>query len=46
MLQDRTTGNLSREEEATMQRLMSELRMAYVEITQRIAKGPGPGPKS
>jgi hypothetical protein len=45
MLQDRTTGNLSREEDATMQRMMSELKMAYVEITQRIAKGP-PGPKS
>ncbi len=45
MLQDRTTGNLSREEEATMQRLMSELRMAYVEITQRVAKGPAPGVK-
>jgi hypothetical protein len=42
MLQDRTTGNLSGEEEATMQRLMTELKMAYVEITQRIAKGPGP----
>lgn len=43
MLHAKTRGNLSREEEAQMQRIVSELRMVYVEVTQRIAKGPGPG---
>ncbi len=42
MLQDKTRGNLSREEDAAMQRVMTELRMVYVETTQRIAKGAQP----
>lgn len=40
MLQAKTRGNLSREEEMSLQRIVSELRMVYVEVTQRIAKGP------
>ncbi|MBC7793602.1 MAG: DUF1844 domain-containing protein, partial [Clostridia bacterium] len=44
MLHTKTRGNLSREEEASLQRIVSELRMVYVEVTQRIAKGP-PQPK-
>jgi hypothetical protein len=40
MLAAKTRGNLSREEEASLQRIISELRMVYVEVTQRIAKGP------
>ena len=34
MLQERTQGNLSREEEQALQRLLSELRMQFVEATQ------------
>lgn len=45
MLQEKTRGNLSREEEAAMQRVMTELRMVYVEVTQRIAAGAKPQPK-
>lgn len=45
MLQDKTRGNLSREEDAAMQRVMTELRMVYVEVTQRIAKGAQTPPK-
>lgn len=45
MLQDKTRGNLSREEDAAMQRVMTELRMVYVEVTQRIAKGAQQPPK-
>ena len=45
MLQEKTRGNLSREEEAAMQRVMTELRMVYVEVTQRIAKSSQPPPK-
>lgn len=40
MLEDRTTGNLSRDEETTLQRMLAELKMAYVEITRRAPKGP------
>lgn len=42
MLQDKTRGNLSREEDAALQRVMTELRMVYVEVTQRIAKSSQP----
>ncbi|HSI06403.1 MAG: DUF1844 domain-containing protein [Myxococcota bacterium] len=45
MLQDKTRGNLSREEDAALQRVMTELRMVYVEVTQRGAKAPQPQPK-
>ena len=45
MLQEKTRGNLSREEDAAMQRVMTELRMVYVEVTQRIAKGAQNPPK-
>ncbi len=45
MLQDKTRGNLSREEDAAVQRVMTELRMVYVEVTQRIAKSSQPQPK-
>jgi hypothetical protein len=42
MLQEKTRGNLSREEDAALQRVMTELRMVYVEVTQRIAKSQPP----
>jgi hypothetical protein len=42
MLQAKTRGNLSREEDAAMQRVMTELRMVYVEVTQKIAKPQQP----
>jgi hypothetical protein len=42
MLQDKTRGNLSREEDAALQRVMTELRMVYVEVTQGIAKPQQP----
>lgn len=38
MLQERTQGNLSREEDAALQRLLSDLRLTFVEATQGAAK--------
>lgn len=35
MLQDKTRGNLSREEDGALQRLLAELRMHYVELSKR-----------
>ncbi|RYF05902.1 MAG: DUF1844 domain-containing protein [Deltaproteobacteria bacterium] len=41
MLQERTKGNLTKEEDASLLRLMGELRSAYVEITRQAgAAGP------
>ena len=40
MLADKTKGNLSLTEENLMQNVLYELRMAYVEVTNAIARGP------
>lgn len=37
MLQEKTQGNLSREEDASLQRLVGELRTQYVQVTQAAA---------
>ena len=39
MLQERTVGNLSQEEDAALTRLVNELRQQFVEVSQ----GAGPG---
>jgi hypothetical protein len=47
MLADKTKGNLNTVEENLMQNVLYELRMAYVEVTNAIAKGattPGAPP--
>ena len=38
MLQEKTRGNLSPEEDKGLQRIVSELRMAYVELSKRTGK--------
>ena len=44
LLADKTKGNLSLTEENLLQNCLYELRMAYVEVTNAIARGPqGPG---
>jgi hypothetical protein len=40
MLSDKTKGNLSLHEDNLMQNVLYELRMAYVEVTNAIARGP------
>ena len=40
MLADKTKGNLSLTEDNLMQNVLYELRMAYVEVTNAIARGP------
>ncbi len=35
MLQEKTRGNLTPQEESTLQRILTELRLAYVEVTRR-----------
>ena len=40
MLADKTKGNLSMTEDNLMQNVLYELRMAYVEVTNAIARGP------
>jgi hypothetical protein len=40
MLADKTKGNLSPTEDNLMQNVLYELRMAYVEVTNAIARGP------
>src|SRR6266498_3921470 len=42
MLSDKTKGNLSSKEQDFLQNALYELRMAYVEVTNAIAKGPQP----
>ncbi len=47
VLQEKTKGNLTEREQTLMQNILFELRMAWIEITNAIAKnavsGPGPG---
>ena len=40
MLAEKTKGNLTPKEESLLQNALYELRMAYVEVTNTIAKGP------
>ncbi len=43
MLQEKTKGNLTAKEENMLQNVLYELRMAYLEVTNLIAKAPPPG---
>jgi hypothetical protein len=40
MLADKTKGNLTSKEESFLQNCLYELRMAYVEVTNALARGP------
>jgi hypothetical protein len=45
MLAEKTKGNLSSKEQGFLQNSLYELRMAYVEVTNALARGPqAPGP--
>ena len=44
LLSDKTKGNLSAKEQTFLQNALYELRMAYVEVTNLIAKGPQQAP--
>lgn len=44
LLSDKTKGNLSSKEQNFLQNALYELRMAYVEVTNAIAKGPQQAP--
>ena len=46
MISDKTKGNLTSKEQGFLQNCLYELRMAYVEVTNALAKGPQPGPPS
>jgi len=41
-LQIKTRGNLDQQEEQAMQRLITELRMHYVEFTKAVSQPPPP----
>lgn len=43
ILADKTKGNLSAQEENLVQNCLYELRMAYVEVTNALTRGPQPG---
>lgn len=43
MISDKTKGNLSAQEENLLQNSLYELRMAYVDVTNMLTKGPPPG---
>ena len=40
ILQEKTKGNLSEREQTLLQNVLFELRMAWIEITNAIAKAP------
>jgi len=44
MLTDKTIGNLTPKEQGFLQNALYELRMAYVEVTNAIARGPQQAP--
>jgi hypothetical protein len=47
MLADKTKGNLTPKEQGFLQNCLYELRMAYVEVTNALARPPqAPGPKA
>jgi hypothetical protein len=45
LIAEKTKGNLSSTEESFLQNSLYELRMAYVEVTNSLARPPQPGPK-
>ena len=44
MISDKTKGNLTPKEQGFLQNCLYELRMAYVEVTNALARGPQSGP--
>src|SRR5947199_4735978 len=44
ILQEKTKGNLGDREQTLLQNVLFELRMAWIEITNAIAKAPRPEP--
>jgi Domain of unknown function (DUF1844) len=44
LIGEKTKGNLTPREESFLQNSLYELRMAYVEVTNQLARGPQPGP--
>jgi hypothetical protein len=42
MIQEKTRGNLTKEEETVLRNAISNLQMAYVEVAQQVQKGGGP----
>jgi len=44
LLSDKTKGNLTAKEQNFLQNALYELRMAYVEVTNAIARGPQQAP--
>ena len=44
LLQEKTKGNLTEREQTLLQNILFELRMAWIEITNAIAKAPRPEP--
>jgi hypothetical protein len=44
LISEKTKGNLTRTEENFLQNSLYELRMAYVEVTNALARPPQPGP--
>jgi hypothetical protein len=46
MIAEKTKGNLTAAEEGFLQNALYELRMAYVEVTNSLARPPQPGPKA
>jgi hypothetical protein len=44
LLQEKTKGNLSSVESSFLQNCLYELRMAYVEVTNALARAPEPVP--
>ena len=44
LISEKTKGNLTPVEENFLQNSLYELRMAYVEVTNALARGPQPGP--
>jgi hypothetical protein len=43
ILAEKTKGNLTDREDVMLQNCLYELRMAYIEVTNAIARGPQPG---
>jgi hypothetical protein len=46
MLSEKTKGNLTPKEQSFLQNCLYELRMAYVEVTNALARPPQPGPST
>ena len=44
MISEKTKGNLTSKEQGFLQNCLYELRMAYVEVTNALARGPQSGP--